>query len=415
MPASAQGVLGLVVFVAFSWLISEQRRAVNWRIPVVGVAVQLALALALIKLPGARALFEALNDAILALDQATQAGTSFVFGYLGGDQPPFEVTNQGQLYILAFRGLPLVLVISALTSLLIYWRILPRIVQGFAWLFRKSLGIGGALGLGVAGNIFVGMVESPLLIRSWLERLTRSELFALMACGMATIAGTMMALYATVLGGVLDNAMGHILTASVISAPAAVTVARIMVPETGEPTDGDFEPERGASSAMDAITRGTLSGLELLLNIIAMLIVLIALVHVVNAVLGLFPAVAGDPITLERILGLVMAPVTWLMGLPWSEAVTAGELMGIKVVINELVAYVRLSELAPEALSARSELIMTYAMCGFANFGSLGTMIGGLGSLVPSRRNEVISLGMKSILAGVIATCMTGAVIGLVW
>lgn len=416
MALGMQGSLGLLIFLALAWAASEARGQVRWRTPVVGLVLQFLLALLLLRVPPAQALFEGLNQLILALDEATKEGTSFVFGYLGGGEPPFEITSPANTYILAFRGLPLVLVMSALSALLFYWRVLPWLVRGLAALLNRATGESGALGLGVAANVFVGMVEAPLLIRPYLERLTRSELFALMTTGMATVAGTMMALYASVVGSVLDNALGHILVASVISAPAALTVARILVPETETATADrpDWKPERGAHSAMDAITRGTLSGLELLLNIIAMLIVLIALVHLFNGVLSLLPAVAGAELTLQRMLGWVLAPLVWCMGIPWAEAVAGGELMGVKVVLNELVAYIQLTQLDASALSARSELILTYALCGFANFGSLGIMIGGLGSLVPSRRQEIIGLGLKSVAAGVLATSMTGAVVGLV-
>lgn len=416
MPLAVQGSLGLGVFLALCWAASERGAAVQWRTPLFGLALQFALALLLLKVPPVQAVFAWLNRAILALDEATKEGTRFVFGYLGGGEPPFEVTDPAQLHILAFQGLPIILVMSALSALLFYWRILPWVVRGLAALLNRATGESGALGLGVAANVFVGMVEAPLLIRPYLERLTRSELFALMATGMATVAGTMMVLYANVVGAVLDNALGHILVASVISAPAALAVARILVPETETATahEPDWQPERGAHSAMDAITRGTLSGLELLLNIIALLIVVIALVHMINAGLGLLPGVGGADLTLQRILGWILAPLAWLMGIPWSEAVTAGELLGVKVVLNELVAYIRLTELDAAALSAHSELILTYALCGFANLGSLGIMIGGLGGLVPARRPEIIGLGLKSVAAGVVATAMTGTVVGLV-
>ena len=413
MALQLQSLIGLIALTAIAWGMSENRRRVDPRLPLAGLAIQFAVAVLLLKVPAAQSVFGVLNQLVLALEAATQAGTSFVFGYLGGDNPPFEVVNPQQQYILAFRGLPMVLVVSALSSLLFYWRVLPWVVRGAAWVLRRSLGLGGALGIGTAANVFMGMVEAPLLIRHYIDRLSRSELFALMVTGMATVAGTMMALYASVLRDVVPNALGHVLTASLISAPAAITVARLMVPEEGERTEGEFDPEPGAESAMDAITRGTWSGVQLLLNIVAMLVVLVALVHLLNIVLGMLPAVAGSPLSLERLLGWILSPVVWLMGVPWSEAAIAGELMGIRVAVNELVSYVRLAELDPSVLSERSKLIMTYAMCGFANFGSLGIMIGGLATLAPERRAEIVSLGMKSIVGGVLATCMTGALVGL--
>jgi CNT family concentrative nucleoside transporter len=409
-----QSALGLLVLPGLAWLISEARWTVRPRTVVIGLVSQLALALALLKLPGSRPLFLALNDAVLALQSATEAGTEFVFGYLGGGEPPFEVTNPQATYILAFQALPLVLVVSALSSLLFYWRVLPWLIRGVSWLLQRTLRVGGALGTGAAANVFVGMTESPLVIRGYLQDLTRSELFALMSCGMATIAGTMMVLYAQVVGRVIPDAMGHILTASLISVPAALMMAQIMVPERDTPTAGSEAPEQDATGSMDAITRGTLSGVQLLLNIVAMIVVLVALVELVNILLAsALPSVGEGPITMERVLGWLMAPLVWLMGIPWAEAMTAGQLMGVKVVLNELVAYVRLAEAADGALSSRSEIIMTYAMCGFANLGSLGIMIGGLGTLIPERRSEVVALGPRSIVAGVLATSMTGAVVGL--
>lgn len=409
-----QSALGLLILPALAWLMSEARGAVRPRVVIVGLAVQLGLALALLKLPGSQQVFLALNQGVLALQAATEAGTEFVFGYLGGGEPPFEVTNPQATYILAFRALPLVLVVSALSSLLFYWRVLPWLIRGVALALRRSLGIGGALGTGAAANVFVGMTESPLLIRGYLDRLTRSELFALMTCGMATIAGTMMVLYADVVGRAIPGAMGHILTASLISVPAALMIAQLMLPEREEVTAGEGVPTQEAEGSMDAITRGTLAGVQLLLNIVAMLVVLVALVELVNQIIAaLLPTVGGEPIKLERLLGWLMAPLAWLMGIPWAEAPQAGQLMGVKIVLNELVAYVRLSGLDEGSLSERSQLIMTYAMCGFANLGSLGIMIGGLGTLMPERRGEVVALGPWAIVAGVLATSMTGAVVGL--
>ena len=337
-----------------------------------------------------------------------------VFGYLGGGDLPFAEKFPGASFILAFRALPLILVISALSALLFYWKILPIVVQAFSWSLQKTMGLGGAEGLGVSANIFVGMVESPLFIRPYLKDMTRSELFTLMTTGMATIAGTVMVLYASILSNVIPDIMGHILTASIISVPAAITISKIMVPETGQLTSGEMTAPETALSAMDAITKGTIQGVKLLINIIAMLIVLVALVHLVNLILGLLPEIGGQPVTLQRLLGLAMAPVVWLMGIPWEEAPVAGALMGTKTILNELLAYLDMSRLAKGALSHKSMVIMTYAMCGFANPGSLGIMIGGMGTMAPERRDEIVALGFRSIVAGTLATCMTGAVVGIV-
>jgi len=286
-------------------------------------------------------------------------------------------------------------------------------VKAFSILLQKTMNIGGALGLGASITIFLGMVEAPLLIKPYLKNMTRSEIFSLMTVGMACIAGTVMILYATILKGVVSDPLGHLLMASFIHVAAAITIARIMVPETGEETSGSLVPQQTATSSMDAVFKGTMDGLHLLLNIIAMLVVMGALVYLANLLIGLLPGVAGQPLTLQRLLGYVMAPVVWLFGIPWAQSQTAGYLMGTKTILNELLAFIELAKLPPEALDPRSRLIMTYALSSFANFGSLGILIGGLGSLAPERRDEIVRLGMKALVAGTLATCMTGSVIGI--
>ncbi len=409
-----QSSAGFLMFAFLAWLISENRKQVSLKTAGIGLLLQLLIGFLLLKLPVFREFFLMLNQLVLFLEQSTQAGTSMVFGYLGGGTLPFDEKFPGAAYILAFRGLPLILVMSALSSLLFYWKILPLVVKGFSWIMQRSLGQGGAEALGVSANVFVGMVESPLFIRPYLKDMTRSEIFSLMTCGMATIAGTVMVLYASILSEAVPNIMGHILTASLISVPAAVTVAKIMVPETGEVTAGELTYPEPALSGMDAVTKGTVQGVQLLINVIAMLVVLVALVHLINLLLGIFPDMGGSPITLQRIMGILMAPIVWLMGIPWSECLTAGSLMGTKTVINEFVAYLDLSRLPKDALSPQSRIIITYAMCGFANPGSLGIMIGGMGTMAPEKRDEIVSLGFRSIIAGTLATCMTGTVVGII-
>jgi len=308
-----------------------------------------------------------------------------------------------------------VLVISALSSLLFFWKILPFIVNLFSRVLQKTMGIRGAVGVSAAANVFVGMVEAPLLIKPYLSKMSRAELFMVMVCGMSTIAGTVLVLYASILSKAIPDALGHILTASIISAPAALLVASLMVPHAeSTQTEGEVSDVNSSNGAMDAITRGTSEGLTLLLNIVAMLIVLVALVGLVNILFGFLPAVGGEGLTLQRCFGWLLSPIAWLIGIPWSEAQVAGSLLGTKVALNEFVAYLELARTPVETLSEKSRLILMYALCGFANFGSLGIMIGGMGSMVPERRSEIVSLGMKSILAGLIATCMTGAVVGLI-
>ena len=431
-----QSALGIAALIAFAFAISENRGAVPWRKVAAGLALTVVLALLLLKVPPVRLVFAAVNDGVDAIAAATRAGTAFVFGYVGGGTLPFDPKFPGAEFILAFQALPLVLVMSVLTTLLFYWRILPPIVRGFSWALQRTLGVGGAVGLSTAANIFVGMVEAPLFIRPYLAKLSRHELFVVMTGGMAGIAGTVFVVYATILKPLIPDVAGHLLVASVLGAPVAIFISQIMVPETdgnvGAPTRAALARARAqalvgahegrpylqpiepvAASTMDAIVKGTAVGLELLLNICAMLIVLVALVHLANAVLGLAPDIAGAPITLQRILGAAMAPVCWLIGIPWAEAVTAGTLMGVKTILNEFIAYVQLAALPADALSERSRVIMIYALCGFANFGSLGIMIGGLATMCPERRNDVLSLGWKTIVSGTLSTLMLGAIVGV--
>ena len=409
-----QSAVGIFALLGIAWTISEDRRAVAWKQAFIGLVVTFATATILLKVPGAPRVFAAINDAVNAISAATRAGTAFVFGYLGGGALPYDLKVPGAEFVLALQALPIVLVMSVLTTLLFHWRILPPIVRGLSWLLERTLNVGGAVGLSTAANVFLGMVEAPLFIRPYLASLTRSELFMVMTGGMAGIAGTVLVLYATLLVPVIPDAAANLVIASVVGAPAAILISLIMVPEQSDRRTGAIPgAEKVASSTMDAIVRGTAAGLELLLNICAMLIVLVALVHLANAIIGVLPAVGGAPITLQRLLGYALAPVCWLLGIPWDQAVTAGSLMGIKTILTEFVAYVELAKLPAEALDPRSRLIMLYAMCGFANFGSLGIMIAGLSTMAPERRDDVLSLGMKSIVSGTLATCVIGAIVGV--
>jgi len=413
--AALHSVAGFFALHLLAWLISERRGAVAWRSVAAGMVLTVALGGLLLKVPFVSELILNLNVLVTGLEKATREGTTFVFGYLGGGPLPFEETQPGASFILAFRALPLVLVVSALSSLLFYWRILPWIVRGFSFLLTRAMGVGGAVGLSSAANVFVGMVEAPLFVRPYIRSMTRSELFVMMTCGMATIAGTVMVLYASVLGRVIPDVLGHLLIASIISTPAAIAVALLMVPPDGPPTEGDLVPPREARSAMDAVTRGTVDGVALLVNIVAMLVVLVALVALANQALALLPGIGGTAITLQRVLGHLMAPLVWLMGIPWAEAPTAGALMGTKTVLNEFIAYLDLAALPADSLSNRSELMMTYALCGFANFGSLGIMLGGLATMAPERRDEIVSLGAKTIVSGTLATLISGSVVGILY
>jgi CNT family concentrative nucleoside transporter len=396
--AGIAGLLGL------AFLAGEDRRAVPWRAVAVGVALQVLLAFVFLKVAFFREAFLKVNDALIVLEQATQAGTSLVFGYLGGGKAPFEVTDASSSFILAFRALPIVLVMSALSAVLFYWRVLPGIVRALSWLLEKLMGVGGVVGLSAAANVFVGMVEAPLFVRPYLARVSRGELFAIMVGGMASIAGTVLFLYGSILRPVIPDAVAHLLIASILSAPAALAVSFVMVPPGKATGGGGLKVESEATGTMEAITQGTLQGAQLLVNIIAMLVVFVALVALVNFVVA--------PYTLQGMLGWALAPLAWLCGLPWSEARAGGALLGTKTILNELVAYLDLSRMSD--LSERGRTLMTYALCGFANFGSLGIMIGGLGTMCPERRAEIVSLGIKSIAAGTLATCLTAASVALV-
>ncbi len=398
---AAAGILGLL---AIAWAISEARGRVPWRTVWSGLLLQFVLALLLIKLPVAKEVFLWLNGVLGGVEKATAAGTSLVFGYLGGGPAPFAVSDPASSFILAFRALPIVLVVSALSALLFHWGVLTALVKVISWVLERVMRVGGVVGLSTAANVFVGMVEAPLVVRPWLARVSRGELFVIMAGGMASIAGTVLFLYASILGRAVPDALAHLLIASIVSAPAAIVVAVLMVPPQGEATGARLELKSEASGAMDALTRGTLDGAQLLLNIVAMLVVFVALVALVNLAIA--------PYTLQGALGWLLAPLAWLAGVPWAEAQTAGALLGTKTVVNEFVAYLDMAKIAEAELSARSRLLMTYALCGFANFGSLGIMIGGMGTMCPERRAEIVGLGMKSIVAGTLATCMTAATVG---
>jgi CNT family concentrative nucleoside transporter len=410
-----RGLLGVLVLLLVAWLISENRWRIPIRVVVTGIALQFALAIVFVRFPPAASMFLVLNDGVDALQRATDAGTSFVFGYLGGGPLPFDEKQPGLGYIFAFRALPMVLTISALASLLFYWGVLQLIVKAFAWVLRRAMGIGGALGLGAAVHIFVGNIEAPLLVRPYLQRMERGELFALMTCGMAGIAGTVMVLYASVLGPVIPDALGHILIASVVSTPAGLAVAALMVPFQSH-ADAEAQLVLGEPmlSSVDALARGTADGILYLANIIAMLVVAIACVTLVNMALSWIPAIGGEAVTLQLLFSFVFRPVMWLIGVPVNDIVTASHLMATKTVLNEFIAYVDLAKVPADGLSPQTRLILTYAMCGFANFGSAGIMIGGMTAMAPQRKRDIVGLGLRSILSGTLATSMSGAVVGMI-
>ena len=414
---SVQALFGIAVFIGIAIVLSERRTIPGWRLLVAGLGLQFLFAFAVFNLSFLQQMLGLINSGVNAVVSATESGTLFIFGYLGGDplnvDYPFAVSEPGATLILAFRILPLILVFTVLSAILWHYRVLPVIIKGFSLVLRKSMKVGGAVGLSSAANIFIGMVESPALIRPYIAVLTRSELFVVMSCGMATIAGSVMVFYSIILQGTLADPLGHIITASVISAPAAIMLALIMVPETDAASKEEVELGVEYTSLMDAITKGTYDGVRLMVSVGAMILVLVALVALMNSVFSLVPFPGDDPLTLQRLFGYGFAPLSWLMGIPWSEAQAAGSLMGIKTALNELLAFLALAELPAGSLSEKSTVIITYALCGFANFGSLGIMIAGLSGMCPQRGAEIVELAPKSLISGTLATCMTGAIAGL--
>ena len=413
----SQALFGIGAFVVIAIVFSEPRTLPGWRLLVAGLGLQFLFAFAVFNLNFLQQILSLINSGVNAVVKATEIGTLFVFGYLGGDplnvDYPFSISEPGATLILAFRILPLILMFTVLSAILWHYRVLPTVIKGFSLVLRKSLKVSGAVGFSSAANIFIGMVESPALIRPYISVLTRSELFVVMSCGMATIAGSVMVFYSIILQGTLDDPLGHIITASVISAPAAIMIALIMVPEQAATVSEEVELSVEYTSLMDAITKGAYDGVRLMVSVGAMLLVLVALVALLNSFFSLVPFPGEDPLTLQRLFGYMFAPLTWLMGIPWSEAQLAGALMGTKTVLNELLAFLALAELPSGSLSEKSTVIMTYALCGFANFGSLGIMIAGLTGMCPGRATEIVELAPKSLISGTLATCMTGAIAGL--
>ncbi|WP_158918423.1 NupC/NupG family nucleoside CNT transporter [Caulobacter sp. S45] len=411
---NAQSLIGLFGIMAVCWLVSEDRRRFPFKLAAGAVCVQLALLLVLFGFKPAQGLLNAVGAGVDALAGSTQTGTQFVFGYLAGGDQPFSVTNPGPLYLFAFRVIPVILVVCALAALLWHWGVLRVITRAFGFVFQKTLGLRGAPALGTAATIFLGQVEGPIFVRAYLDKLTRSELFTLMTVGLSCVSGSTMVAYAALLKGTLPNAAAHVLTASLISAPAGVLLARILIPpKPGEETEaGEYGTDRRYDSSTDAVIRGVGDGLQVALNVGASLIVFVALVSLVDRLLGLAPRLGGQPVTVEGMLGVVFTPLAWAIGAPWREAAAAGRLLGVKLVLTEFSAFIQLGKTPADVIGGHTRMILTYAICGFANIASVGITASGFGVLAPERRGEVFGLVWRALMAGFLATCMTGALIG---
>ena len=414
-----RGLLGIALMVLLAWAISEDRSArPTWRWIAGALALQAGLALLIVRVPFVWDAVTLANEAVAAIERATLDGSSYMFGYLGGAPLPFELAQGTEApVIIAFQILPLVIVFSALAALLWHWGVLRWLVDGLSFLLRRTLRVSGVVGLSGGANMFLGVVESPLVVRAYFARMSRADLFQVMVLAMATISGAILILYATTLSRTVPDAVGHMISASLISLPAALLIAKLMVPGAAS-AEGE-EPDAGSQglkfeSSIDAIIKGTMDGMQLFLAVIAVIIVVFALVSLADQLLALLPMVDGEPLSLKRTFGWLFSPLMWLIGVPWAEAQAAGSLMGTKAILNEYVAYLELAALPPSTFAPRSLLIVTYALCGVANLASIGLLVSTIGTLCPERRAEVAGLGVRSWIAGNMATAMTGAWIGLI-
>lgn len=408
---NARAILGLGLIVAIAWAVSENRKAFPWKLVLGAIGLQFAFALLLFAVPPVREMLFKANVVVDALEDATRYGTGFVYGYIGDNSAfPNPSVEAGPAFF--FQILPIVIVVAALSAMLWHWRILRYITKGFAFIFTKTMGIGGATSLAVSANIFMGMTEAPVLVKPYIKGMTRSEVFVLMTTGFATIAGSVLVIYTTFLQPVMDNPLGQLLTASIIAAPAAVAIALVIVPETTKLHDRAHEPDFEYESTMDAFSSGATVGLQIVLNIATMLIAALAILFMVNSMLGWLPDVFGAPLSIERVLGWIFSPLMYMVGVPLEESAKAGSLMGIKTVLTEFVAFLQLAQTPDAELSARSRIIVAHAICGFANIGSIGILIGGLTIIEPERRDLFLALSWKTLLAGTLATCMSACIAG---
>ena len=412
-----QIIIGFVGLVCIAIPFSQNRSSINYRHIFAAIILQIILAFALLKIPFIVQIFAYLSEGVTALQAATQEGAEFVFGYLSNSSTsPFESSVTGNSMIFAFQLLPLIIVISSLSALLWFWNILPLIIRAISKIFEKLFNIGGPIGLGATANIIMGQVEAPLLVRPYLSRMSEKELLILMTAGMSTVSGSIMIALVTMLAPQFPdiNLIQHLVSASILSIPAAIMYANIMIP-SAEVTnfDGNSVP-KVYDSSMDAITRGTRDGLDICLNVGAILIAFIALVSLLNSLLGILGGWIGiTDLSLQLILGYIFFPIVWLMGVPLSETLASAELLGLKTALNEFVAYGALANIEPDALSDRSKLITLYALCGFANFSSVGILVSGISAMAPERKNDLIKVSIKALIGATLASCMTGLVIGI--
>ncbi len=401
----ALSLVGMAVMIGIAWSVSSDRRRIPWRTVAWGVGLQLALGVLLLKTPAGELFFGLMNALVGALLRYTDAGVRFVFGAL---------VDTG--FSFAVNVLPIIVFMGSVFAVLYHLGLIQRVVDLLARVLARTMRVSGAESLAAVANLFVGMVESALIVRPYLESMTRSELFTLMTVGMATVAGSVLLAYVGMLGG--GDFAGHLATATLLSAPAALLLAKVMVPETGTPgTAGGAAAEVGrtAVNVIDAAAQGALAGLRLAAYVGALLVAFVALIALLNDALGALGGWLGiEDLTLQRILGALLAPLAWLMGVAWEDAARVGSLLGLKTVLNEFIAYGELAELIQTgALRPRSAVIASYALCGFANFGSLAILLGGIGGLAPSRRADVARFGLRAILSGSLAAFMTACVAGL--
>ena len=409
---NARALIGIALIYGICWVVSEKRGLFPWRIVIGATVMQFVFALILFWITPVRSVLLQANVLVDGLQNATRAGTGFVFGYVGDNAAAGDLMGSAPPPLFFFQILPIIIVVAALSAILWHWRILRWITNGFAYIFQRTMGLGGATSLAVSANVFMGMTEAPVLIRPYVKGMTRSELLIMMTAGFATIAGSVLVVYGAFLEGKMANPLPQLLAASLIASPAAVAVALTMIPETTPSSERMKEPDFAYASTMDAFSTGATDGLKIVFNIATMLIAALALLWIVNAGFGMLPDIGGTPLSIERVLGWIFAPLMYMIGIPWEDASQSGSLMGVKTVLTEFVAFIQLAEVPAEAMDPRTRMITAHAICGFANFGSMGILIGGLSIVEPARRDDFMSLAWRTLLAGTLATCLSGAVVG---